>query len=320
MSSSEIKPFKETGIHSYHRRAFSHNYFAPYIYHIILKKTKTCPRFGKIAGDSRISPGQPGCAYIEESEIGKIIAKAIIHLPFEFKILRIFQFCVMPDHVHLLIQILFRSDKHLDFYIDSLKCRIAKTLSERHCRPVTTEEIFEPGYCDKPLYDNRSLDTLFRYVRENPHRLAVRMQFPQFFQRRRCVRVGEEEFEAYGNLFLLRNPDKEAVRISRSFSEEENARKKADWLYAAARGTILVSPFISHAEKTIRSEAEALGAKIILITHEAFTDRFKPSDHDFTLCSEGRLLILTLGREESGALSRATCLQMNDLARAVAEN
>ncbi|MBD5355865.1 MAG: hypothetical protein HDR88_02525 [Bacteroides sp.] len=38
MSASEIKPFKETGEHSYHRRAFSHDYFAPFIYHLILKK------------------------------------------------------------------------------------------------------------------------------------------------------------------------------------------------------------------------------------------------------------------------------------------
>ena len=304
----------------YHQRAFAHNYHAPFIYHVIIKKQQITERFGSVRGNALIAPGQPGCAYIEESQLGKIIARSIIGIQRQFAILQIYQFSVMPDHVHILLRVKDWSEKHLDFYIEALRVNIATAYSKATGRQTASLDIFQPGYCDKPLLLNRSLDTLFRYVRENPHRLAVRMQFPQFFQRRRCVKVGEEEFEAYGNLFLLRNPDKEAVRISRSFSEEENARKKADWLYAAARGTILVSPFISPAEKAIRSEAEALGAKIILITHEAFTDRFKPSDHDFNLCSEGRLLILTLGREESGALSRATCLQMNDLARVVAEN
>ena len=115
MSSTEIRPFAETGKHSYHRRAFSHDYHAPFIYHIIIKKAPHCKIFGKITGDARLAPGTPGCAKIQESDIGKIIAKAIIHLPYEYPILKPMQFCVMPDHIHLLIQVLFRSDKHLDF-------------------------------------------------------------------------------------------------------------------------------------------------------------------------------------------------------------
>ena len=101
-SSSFIAPKKETGLHSYHRRAFAHNYFAPFIYHIILKKQKSFERFGEVNGDARIEFGNPGCACIQESEIGKIIAKALIHLPYRFPILKLHQFCVMPDHVNIL--------------------------------------------------------------------------------------------------------------------------------------------------------------------------------------------------------------------------
>lgn len=112
MSSSGIKPFAETGTHSYHRRAFSHNYRAPFIYHIIIKKAGDRNIFGKVAGDARFAPGIPGCAKIHETVLGKIIAKSIIHLPYEYPILKPLQFCVMPDHIHLLIQVLFRSEKH----------------------------------------------------------------------------------------------------------------------------------------------------------------------------------------------------------------
>ncbi len=319
MGSSEIRPLKETGEHSYHRRAFSHNYYAPFIYHIILKKAKDCEIFGSVVGDARIAPGNYGCASIHESELGKIIAKAILHLPHEYPIIKIHQFCVMPDHIHLLLQVLFRSDKHLDFYIEVLKTMVSVKYSKKEGCIIRDEEIFEPGYCDKPLYDKRSLDSLFRYIRENPHRLAMRRQFPQFFQHVRMLQIGDHEYEAYGNLFLFRNPDKEAVKISRSFTPKEKLQKKAEWLSEGVKGTVLVSPFISPAEKSIRSEAEAIGAKIILIIHEAFPDRYKPASHDFTLCSEGRLLIISLGLPIKTEPTRSICERMNALAKAVAE-
>lgn len=319
MSPSEIRPFSETGEHSYHRRAFSHDYHAPFIYHIIIKKASGCKAFGKITGDARLAPGSSGCAKIHESDLGKITAKTIIHLPYEYPILKPLQFCVMPDHIHLLVQVLFRSEKHLDFYIDSLKTKIASKYSQAEGRTITQDDIFEPGYCDKPLYDGRSLNGLFTYIRENPHRLAMRIQYPQFFQRTRRLEIRGKEYEAYGNLFLFRNPDKEAVKISRKFTPEENRRKRELWLSSAAKGSVLVSPFISPAEKAIRTEAERLGSRIILITLEAFPDRYKPAAHDFDLCTQGRLLIISLGLAASTPLSRDLCQQMNALAQSLVQ-
>lgn len=311
ISAMEIRPLKETGDHSYHRRAFNHDYFAPFIYHIILKKAPGSEPFGAVDGDARIAHGNQGAAIIRESNIGKIIAKCILHLPYERPILKLHQFCVMPDHVHLLIQVQYQSEQHLDFYIESLKQKIAS-------KSDTDEEaIFAPGYCDKPLYDSRSLNGLYRYIRENPHRLAMRKQYPQFFQRTRKLKIGDKEYEAYGNLFLLRNPDKEAVKISRKFSPQEVERKKSGWVANAAQGTVLVSPFISKAEKTVRAEAELVGGKVILITHEAFADRFKPAAHDFELCEQGHLLIISLGMPPKTELSRHLCLRMNELARTI---
>lgn len=318
MASSGIRPLKETGEHSYHRRAFAHNYYAPFIYHIILKKNPACEAFGHVKGDAGIRPGCEGCAYIEETALGRVIAKSIVHLPYEHRILKLLQYCVMPDHVHVLLQVRYKSYKHLDFYIDSLKQRVAAKYSKIAGRLITEDEIFEPGYCDKPLYDNRSLDGLYTYIRENPHRLAMRIQYPQFFSRARKLIIGDKEYEGYGNLFLLRNPDKEAVKISRKFTPAEKERKRHDWLAQAAEGTILVSPFISRDEKQIRAEAEALGASIILITHEAFGERFKPSAHDFELCEQGRLLIISLGLPAKTELTREHCLTMNDLALTLA--
>ncbi|MDE6795015.1 MAG: hypothetical protein K2J63_06880, partial [Muribaculaceae bacterium] len=81
----------------------------------------------------------------------------------------------------------------------------------------------------------------------------MRQQFPHFFQRVRKLRIGEKDYEAYGNLFLIRNPDKAAVKISRKFTLEEKQQKQSRWLSDAAKGTVLVSPFISQEEKRIRT-------------------------------------------------------------------
>lgn len=302
----------------YHQRAFAHNYHAPFIYHIILKKQAGVENFGIIKGDARIRPGDPGSPYVEESLLGRTISKAIFRLQYAFPVLQIYRFAIMPDHVHILLRVKDWTEKHLDHYIYALTENIATAYSYRTGRKVTVDNIFQPGYCDKPLLRNRSLDMLYRYIRENPYRLAVRRQFPQFFQRMRKLRIGDTECRAYGNLFLLRNPDKAAVKISSKFSPEETAQKKAAWLYNSGRGTILVSPFISPAEKAIRTEAEARGANIILITHEAIGDRFKPADHDFALCTQGRLLIIASILPGATTLTRAICLRMNALAEDIA--
>lgn len=319
MNSVWIKSLKESGEHSYHRRAINHDYYAPFIYHIILKKNSSCEPFGAVIGDARIASGLTGSADIDESRLGKIIAKEIIHLPYEYPIIKLHQFKVMPDHVHILLQVLFRSDKHLDFYVDTLRKRIAVRYTKIFGSVKTDEDIFEDGYCDKPLYDNRSLDALYVYIQENPHRLAMRQQFPQFFKRIRKLKIGDKEFEAYGNLFLFRNPDKEAVKISRKFTPAEKEKKSNDWISAASKGTVMVSPFISSDEKNIRSEAENLDGKIILITHEAFPDRYKPTSHDFALCAEGRLLIISLGLPLGTRITYPICSRMNDLAKTISE-
>lgn len=295
----------------YHKRAFAHNYHAPFIYHIILKKQSGCDVFGVVRGDARIAPGVLGCAYIEDTALGRVIAKKVVLIQREYPELQVYQYKVMPDHVHIILRVKVWTEMHLDSYIDSLMDNIAASYSEAMGKEISKNSIFQAGYCDKPLLRGRNLDTLFQYIRENPHRLAMRMQFPQFFRTLRNLRIGDKDYAAYGNLFLFRNPDKDAVRVRRHFTPDEVGQKKAAWLSGASQGTILISPFISSEEKEIRAEAEAMGAKIILITHEAFDERFKPAGHNFDLCSQGRLLIISLGLPQGTPISRSLCNKMN---------
>lgn len=155
-----------------------------------------------------------------------------------------------------------------------------------------------------------------RYIRENPRRLAVRRLYPGYFRRVNTFRIGERCYQAYGNMQLLECPFREQVVVHRADSEDARAHNRDLWLYTAANGGVLVSPFISPAEKSVREEADDLGGRFILIVNEPMGVRYKPSGRDFELCEAGRMLIVLAGI--SGEISRGICLGMNHLAEELA--
>lgn len=180
--------------------------------------------------------------------------------------------------------------------------------------------LLRKSIADLWLKTSRSLDTIYRYLRSNPYRLAVRRAYPDFFRRVSGINIDGKRYQTYGNRFLLRNPFKEQVVVHRRDSEQTRTGNREQWLYAAANGGVLVSPFISQAEKAIRKEAEDAGGRIILITNQPFSDRFKPAGHDFSLCVAGRLLIVAPLQPLGSSLSRAACLAMNQLAETIARH
>ena len=303
---------------TYTRRKKDHDYRGTGTYHIILKKQKGAPDFSRIVGDAKIAPGLPGCAEAQWSELGKAIAYCIYRFHARFPVIDIYSYCVMPDHVHILLHKNKKDEYHLGYFISHLKGLSVKEYGQKIGATASSESLFEENYTDKIIYPWRSLEAVRNYIRNNPHRRAMMRQYPEFFERVRNLMIGDQNYQAFGNLFLLRNPDKEAVVVSSKVSEEENRKLRKLWMEAAESKSVMVSPFISKAEKALRAEMEALGAPIILITHEAFPERFKPVEHDFKLCQTGRLLIISLGLPEKTSLTRELCLRMNALAREIA--
>lgn len=261
-------------------RAPWHDYTQRRIYHIALKKHAAAPFFGKIAGDWRLPKGSYGRSYLQASPLGRTIKDCIREIGSIHPALRIYQYALMPDHVHMLLSVETPLDEILGRKIAAFKVMVNKR--------TNLEAVFEKGFNDQILTAARKLDVVYDYLRENPYRLAVRFASPDFFSRITQMHIGDGSYSAYGNIHLLDNPFKEQVIIHRVDSADKRKANKDIWLHTGANGGVLVSPFISRDEKTVRAEAEALGAKIIMITHKAFPERFKPAAHDFALCAEGR--------------------------------
>lgn len=299
---------------AYDKRSLHHDYYDRFIYHIIIKKRDGTPDFGAMRGSVDFKPGEKGAPYLFPFETGKSIIDGLKIFEKRFPEIRKFQYMLMPDHLHLIIYKTVKNNIHLDEYITFLKTIISSEYNRKSGTALSNEEIFQEGYTDKALYDKVSLDAWIKYVRENPYRRVMIEQRPEFFKRSRCLKIDNESYEAYGNLFLYDNPDKFAVRVRRVFTAQEVYLHKQQAIVAAQRGSVLISPFISSHEKEIRKEAELMNSKIILIRHEEFGERFKPPKHDFELCSQGKLLIISLGLPKGTELTYAISTRMNELA------
>lgn len=285
-------------------RATWHDYRQRAIYMLTLNKNPLMADFGSIEGDWRPKAGEPGCAYVRASHLGRCIKDTPRNFDEIEPRARILQYALMPDHLHILIFITERTEETLGRIVARFKVAVNKRAG--------ADCVFAKGFNDQILKHSRSLHTLYNYLRDNPRRLAVRLARPEYFRRVNSLTIGSGRYRAYGNPFLLRCPFKEQVVVHRADTAEVRAARREMWLYTAAGGGVLVSPFISPAEKDIRREADEAGGRFILITNESMGERYKPSGRDFELCEEGRMLIVSA--DIDGDLSRAACLRMNSLA------
>lgn len=149
-------------------RCYNHNYHSRCIYHITLKKAPEAPTFGHLCGN------YPEVR-IARSPLGEIIERQLRQIPALNSALRVLQYCIMPDHVHLLLFVTTTITEHPGNYIGRFKILCHQEYREKAGADIT---IFEDDFYDCILYPSRSLDTLYRYLRENPRRLAVRRAHP----------------------------------------------------------------------------------------------------------------------------------------------
>lgn len=261
-------------------RAYNHDYRDRSFYHITMTKAAGIPAFGHLSGPN-----------IDRSPLGQIIAANIWRISDLNPSLKLLQYVIMPDHVHFLVQVTDRMEKPLGCYIGMLKVKIGQQYRSQIAQ-ADTSPIFAPDFYDRIIWQDKPLDVVYKYIRDNPRRLAVRKANPDFFRRISNLTLAGKQWQCYGNIHLLDNPFKAQVVIHRADSSEVRKQNRQRWLHLAANGGVLVSPFISKDEKQLRDEAESVGAKIILLTNEVFHDRYKPSAHDFTLCEQGLMLIL----------------------------
>ena len=188
-------------------------------------------------------------------------------------------------------------------------------------RPV----LFQAGYHDRIVMRDCTLDNIFRYMEENPFRAKLREETPDLMQRQLHLWIQGREYAAFGNLFLLKYPEKEQVFFHRRSKEgipthltPEYDKEKALLLQHAEQGAVLVTPGISEGEKGVVQAALAEHFALIILQKEPITEYWKPSQGRFYACATGRLLILAPWKVV-GDSDYTRFHSLNDMAREICQ-
>ena len=181
--------------------------------------------------------------------------------------------------------------------------------------------LFERGYNDLIAKDFDMLPRLIAYVKDNPRRLLVRREHPDYFRVRFGLTIAGQTYAAIGNRFLLNRLEKLQVQLSRSLTDEEIALHVARFTEAAHNGAVLVSPAISKGEQAVMRKALNEGLPLIFLTPWGFNTFSKPGHQYFEACAEGRLLMLAPWQHQNERvdLSRAMCMALNEMSRQICD-
>lgn len=307
------------------------------IYHVTLTVTNRQP----ILGDLVIPENDPAKAYINESPLGKDLVQCVIHWHEYYPEIRVLQFCLMPDHLHVIVHVqrtmpygimtvvrglwqaakklgrAYSAEKRLSFNPNTIRGKEQTSLN-----PLFSEMPFV-----RPLVHNGQLDTMYRYVRMNPVRLATKRLKPGFFCVQPDILIGERTYNAVGNIALLQHDRYNPVHV-RSIWVKDAAEHGYDHplrdykngcVLAARQGTVMVSPFISQHEQEVLHVLLKENCPIIYIADNGFGQYFKPSDLLFDAVAEGLLLILSPWPydPDKHLVTRSECVAMNKMAEEI---
>lgn len=281
-------------LHSFNRRCKSHDYHSRCIYMITMLKSAEAPLFSSITNvpcSGKITP------QVTLHPAGEIIQECMFKLCVNYPALRILRRVTMPDHVHFELFVTERTDLPLGSMMAAFKAACSSGYRSAFPDSKLAKErlsLFQPGFNDKIATHAGAKDAFYNYIADNPRRYLVKKLFPEFFFHKLQIEINDRRCGLYGNIFLLDNPVKSFVKISRiaERTPEYETRIK-EWEETIRSGGVLVSPFINPLEKRYRDAAIKNGNGIILVTDYCFSDRKKPYKELFDQCADGHLLIIS---------------------------
>ena len=194
--------------------------------------------------------------------------------------------------------------------------------------PQERSPLFSAGYNDRPLTAPGQLQGWISYLRDNPRRLWLKHHYPDRLRKVYNFTIGDSQtrYTAVGNTFLLKYPERQQVRCHRNLTEEQIHNEVNHYLHIARTGVVLVSPFISPAEKAVYEACYKEQLPMVRLVKRALNGKFVyPQGRDFDACAQGFLVVLApfaTGSENAADLriSRTQCLTLNDCAAELASS
>ena len=314
--------------HNRLRRMEAHDYTSACIYLITVTTVERKRVLGSLVGDS------PDRAAIEPTPLGRHVAEAFRMIAAETTKktgcgVQVLHYQIMPDHFHgiLFVRDTLPQDYSLGKIVAAWKsnCTHALWNDSSLCAQYFSSEnppLFSRGFNDRILFRKGQLQTWIKYLDDNPRRLWLKMHFPHRLRKVYDFKAGKKghQYAAVGNTFLVTYPERLQVRCHRNLTESQIQKEVATYLAEARRGAVLISPFISPAEKAVYNACYEEQLPMIHIVNRGLDGQFVyPSGRDLTGCSDGFMLVLAPYMDYSSEtaakrITRAECLNLNDFA------
>lgn len=311
--------FKREPDKSRPRRAWFHDYCASAYYHITATTVEGSPLLSSLPDVALTDLHKCEVIYPDLTELGRKIETELLSISSFHPEIRLLQYVIMPDHIHFALHVKERLEKMLGCELAGFFGACSRHYNRLYSLPEF-KSLFSTFH-DRLIFNYNQLEKVMAYIRDNPRRALIKRNNPALFRRYLHLNVGNQEYAAFGNIFLLRHYNLMPVRIHRRWSEAEFAAYEDDCMRKVSHGAIPVSPFIHPAEKKIMIQTLETGGSVIRLTDCGFEDRFKPRGKDFEICAEGRLLLLAPWPQNVGRKSTAGYKEfhtMNDLAVEIA--
>lgn len=310
-----------------HHRTNYWDYKGTGIYHITLTVENRYPLFGEL-----ISPS-PDEAKIVLNSFGKKIDRFARDIPkihaskgIELKVLAL---QVMPDHIHLVLQVLQPMTRSVGQIVRSYKSACTSLFKREYLPLATTTgnytgeidnlappqvvvdfariftsrgsiwQYMPAGYHDRILCCRGQLNAMIQYVKANPHRLWLKRTNPDLFRIHQQTQIAGGSCSTLGNMFLAERPFRAVLQCSRKLTQAEIDTRKNECLEDAANGTVFITAAISEGEKQIARALREAGYPLIILLEKGFPKPddphykfFKPSGVYFEACAAGNLLLV----------------------------
>ena len=325
--------------HNRLRRKEGHDYAAPGIYLITVTTANRQRILGKLTGAS------PDEASILPTSLGEYVIAAFRKMAAMVtektgSRIQVYQYQLMPDHFHGILRIhdALPEGWHLSRMIGAWKGDCSREYWRQQDAGLTSgapnkneespngehnkESLFSPGYNDKILYHEGQLDGWYEYLHDNPRRLWLKVHYPDRLRKIYDFKAGKQghSYTAVGNTFWVKYPERVQVRCHRNLTDEQIQSEVEHYMSLARGGAVLVSPFISPAEKAVYEAAYKEHLKIIRIVNRGLDGKFiYPTGRDLKGCSAGFMLVLAPYADYSAEtaetrIKRSQCLDMNGYA------
>lgn len=325
--------------HNNKRRHRTHRYndVGTYLVTIVVKDRKSV--FGFIKGNIKARPFDSDYPAIVLSPLGQtLINEELPKIGSFYPMVEIWQACVMPDHLHLIVRVNapLPQGKYLGNVIGAFKGGVSRAWRGEG-------PLFEENFNDRILMREGQLENWKAYLRANPYRRLVRHEHPEVMQRALCLKIGGVRYGAFGNFLLLRHPEKTQVFFHRYMEDDREdtgvkltldeqgqdaprqyalqqaaaspcqrhqpltipTEETRYWqqehrclMEAAEQGDVLVTPGISECEKRIKNECLQHRYRLIHLQTESIGPYWKPESSRFDACAAGSLLILAPWAED----------------------